>query len=59
MSMRCGDFHADTALVGPALTAFGASTLPSPQDNEAMIHLAGNGIFVGAMALGGLLASAL
>ncbi|UZJ53260.1 hypothetical protein CBS101457_002580 [Exobasidium rhododendri] len=42
---------------GPALTAFGASVLPSPQDDDAMIHLAGNGIFVGAMALGGLIAS--
>jgi hypothetical protein len=44
---------------GPALTAFGASALPAPEDSDALIHLAGNGIFVGAMALGGLLASLL
>lgn len=41
---------------GPALVGFGASTLPAPQDSNALVHLANRGIFVGAVGLGGLIA---
>lgn len=42
---------------GPSLVGFGASTLPAPQDKDALVVLANRGTFVGAVGAGGLLAS--
>jgi hypothetical protein len=44
---------------GPALVGFGASTLPAPQDKDALLALAYRGTFVGAIGAGGLLAGAI